>query len=253
MNIITLTTDFGTRDWFVGSMKGVILGVNPQAVVVDITHEIPTGNVRAGAFALAASCRCFPRQTVHIAVVDPGVGSHRAAIVVKTSDYCFVGPDNGILSLALAKEKVLEIWQVENENYFQQPVSNTFHGRDIFAPVAAHLTHRILMDSLGPPLKDYVRLDWPKPQVVDGLLRGEIIYIDHFGNAISNIEPPGKSAGTVRIPNKVECSIQEFYQAVPVGRPLAILGSTGYLEIAVNGGNAAQTFSLKLGDPVELA
>jgi S-adenosylmethionine hydrolase len=248
-----LTTDFGTRDWFVGSLKGVILGVNPQAVVVDITHEIPPGDIHAGAFVLAASCRWFPRQTVHVAVVDPGVGSPRAAIVVKTSDYCFVGPDNGILSIALAKEKVLEIWQVENENYFRQPVSNTFHGRDVFAPVAAHLTQRVLMDSLGPQLKDYVRLDWPKPQVVDGLLRGEIVCIDHFGNAISNIESPEKSAGTVRIPNKVECSIQRFYQEVPAGQPLAIPGSTDYLEIAVNGGNAAQTFSLKLGDPVELA
>jgi S-adenosyl-L-methionine hydrolase (adenosine-forming) len=253
MNLITLTTDFGTRDWFVGSMKGVILGVNPQAVVVDITHEIPPGNIRAGAFALAASCRCFPRNSVHVAVVDPGVGNQRAAIVVKTSDYCFVGPDNGILSLALAREKVLEIWQAENENYFHQPVSHTFHGRDIFAPVAAHLTHRVLMDSLGPPLKDYVKLDWPKPQSVGELLRGEIVYIDHFGNAISNIESPEKSAGTVRVPDKVQCDLKKFYQEVPAGQPLAVLGSTGYLEIAVNGGNAAQTYSLKLGDPVELA
>ena len=153
----------------------------------------------------------------------------------------------------MAKEKVLEIWQVENEIYFHQPVSNTFHGRDIFALVAAHLTHRVLMDSLGPPLKDYVKLDWPKPQVVDGFLRGEIVYIDHFGNAISNIESPEKRAGTVRVPDKVQCDLKKFYQEVPDGHPLAIPGSTGYLEIAVNGGNAAQTFSLKLGDPVELA
>jgi S-adenosylmethionine hydrolase len=252
MSIITLTTDFGTRDWFVGSMKGVILGVNPQALVVDITHEVPPGDIRAGAFALAVSCRCFPRNSVHVAVVDPGVGSHRAAIVVKTSDYCFVGPDNGVLSVALAKEKVLEIWQVENEGYLRQPVSSTFHGRDVFAPVAARLTQRVLMDSLGRPLKDYLRLDWPKPQVVGGLLRGQIVYIDHFGNAISNIESLEKSAGTVRVPDKVQCGLKKFYQEVPAGQPLAILGSTGYLEIAVNGGHAAQKFGLKLGDPVEI-
>lgn len=252
MSIITLTTDFGTRDWFAGSMKGVILSVNPQAVVVDITHEIPPGDIRAGAFALAVSCRWFPRNTVHVAVVDPGVGSHRAAIVVKTSDHFFVGPDNGVLSVALAREKVLEIWQVENEGYFRQPVSSTFHGRDVFAPVAARLTQRVLMDSLGPQLKDYVRLDWPKPQVVGGLLRGEIVYIDHFGNAISNIESPSKSAGTVRVPDKVQCHIKRFYQEVPAGQPLAILGSTGYLEIAVNGGNAAHAFGLRLGDMVEV-
>jgi hypothetical protein len=251
-NIITLTTDFSTRDWFTGSMKGVILGVDPQAVVVDITHEIPPGDIRAGAFALAAGYRCFPRQTVHVAVVDPGVGSHRAAIVVKTSDYLFVGPDNGVLSIALAKEKVLEIWQVENEGYLRQPASSTFHGRDVFAPVAARLTQRVLMDSLGRQLKDYVRLDWPKPQVTGGLLRGEIVYIDHFGNAISNIESPSQSVGAVRVPDKVQCHIQKFYQEVPAGQPLAILGSTGYLEIAVNGGNAAQRFGLKLGDMVEV-
>ncbi len=252
MSIITLTTDFGTRDWFVGSMKGAILGVNPQAVVVDITHEIPPGDIRAGAFALAVSCRHFPRNSVHVAVVDPGVGSQRAAIVVRTSDYYFVGPDNGVLTVALAKEKVLEIWKIENEGYYHQPVSNTFHGRDILAPIAAHLTQRVLMDSLGPPLKDYVKLDWPKPQVVGGLLRGEIIYIDHFGNAISNIEAPAKSASAVRVPDKVHCNIRKFYQEVPAGQPLGIPGSTGYLEIAVNGGNAAETFSLKLGDVVEV-
>ena len=138
-------------------------------------------------------------------------------------------------------------------NNLYQPVSNTFHGRDIFAPVAAQLTQRVVMDSLGPQLKDYVRLDWPKPQIVGGLLRGEIIYIDHFGNAISNIESPERSAGTVCVPDKVQCDLRKFYQEVPAGQPLAIPGSTGYLEIAVNGGNAAQTFSLKLGDPVELA
>lgn len=137
MNIITLTTDFGLADWFVGSMKGVILGINPQARIVDITHDVPAGDIRAGAFALLASYRCFPRNTVHVAVVDPGVGSERAAIAVRTEEYFFVGPDNGVLSFALAHENVQEVRHLQNEMLFRTPVSNTFHGRDIFAPVAA--------------------------------------------------------------------------------------------------------------------
>jgi S-adenosylmethionine hydrolase len=251
MNIITLTTDFGTRDWFVGSMKGVILGVNPHAMIVDITHEISAGDIRAGAFAVMASYRCFPRNTVHVAVVDPGVGSGRAAIVVRTADYYFVGPDNGVLSWALAKEKIVEIWQIENQTYFRQPVSRTFHGRDIFAPVAARLTQRILMDSLGRKLNDYAKLDWPNTDVIGGVLRGEIIFIDRFGNAITNIESPAKSTARVRVPGKLECAIKSFYQEVPHGQPLAIVGSAGFLELSVNGGNAAQTFGLKLGDAAE--
>ena len=253
MSIITLTTDFGTRDWFVGSMKGVILGVNPQAIVVDITHEVPSGDIRAGAFALAVSYRYFPRNTVHVAVVDPGVGSNRAALVVKTADYYFVGPDNGVLSVALAKEKVLEVWQAENQTYFRRPVSSTFHGRDVFAPMAAHVTTRVLMDSLGRKLKDYARLSWPMPQVVGGVLRGEIVYIDRFGNAISNIDSPATSVSKVRVADKVQCGIKRFYQEAPAGQPLAIMGSAGYLEIAVNGGNAALALGLKLGDIVEVA
>src|SRR5436309_8040773 len=127
MAIISLITDFGTKDWFVGTMKGVILGINPRASVVDITHEIAPGDIRGGAFALAASCRFFPKGSIHVAVVDPGVGSDRKAIAVRTADYCFVGPDNGVLSLALRNEKIQAIHALENENYFLQPVSHTFH------------------------------------------------------------------------------------------------------------------------------
>ena len=252
MNVITLITDFGTRDWFVGSVKGAILSVQPQAVIVDITHEIPPGDIRSGAFALMASCRCFPRDTVHVVVVDPGVGSARAAIVVRTSGYYFVGPDNGVLSWALAKEEVLEIRRAENETHFRKPVSRTFHGRDIFAPVAAHLTQGVPIGSLGGRLKDYFRLDWPKPQVAGALLRGEIVYIDRFGNAITNIESPAQPATKVRVPGKVDCAIKSFYQEVPQGQPLAIVGSIGYLELSVNGANAAHTFGLRIGDVIEV-
>jgi hypothetical protein len=172
---------------------------------------------------------------------------------VKTPDYFFVGPNNGVLSWALAKEKTCDVWQVEKEGYFRQPISSTFHGRDVFAPIAAHLTMRVFMDSLGHQLKDYARLDWPTPRVVSGVLRGEIVFIDHFGNAISNIDAPAKGVTKARVPDKVQCDIKKFYQDVPAGQPLAILGSTGYLEIAVNGGNAATALGLKLGDAVEVA
>jgi S-adenosylmethionine hydrolase len=252
MAIITLTTDFGTRDWFVGSMKGVILGINPQAQIVDITHEIPAGDVRTGAFALAASYRCFPRLTVHVAVVDPGVGSERNAIAVRTADYFFVGPDNGVLSLALAQEKVLEIRRIENASLLRQPVSHTFHGRDVFAPAAARLTQGVLFDSLGGKLDDYARLDLSQPKVVGGVWRGEIIYIDRFGNCITNLRALAKSAGKARVAGKLECPVGRIYQDAPPGQPVALVGSTGFLEIAINTGNAAQSFGLKIGDVVEV-
>ena len=148
--IITLTTDFGTKDWFVGSMKGVILGIQPEVLVVDITHDVSSGDIRGGAFALAASYSFFARGTIHLAVVDPGVGSDRAAIAVQTADYLFIGPDNGVLSWALRQESIKSIRKLENEKLFLRSISHTFHGRDIFAPVAAHL-------SKGWPSRNWAR------------------------------------------------------------------------------------------------
>lgn len=252
MAAITLTTDFGTADWFAGSMKGVILGIEPRATIVDITHEIPAGDIRAGAFALAASYRYFPRNTVHVAVVDPGVGTKRAAIAVRTADYLFVGPDNGVLSFALAREKVSEMRRLDNDAYFHKPVSHTFHGRDIFAPVAARLTQGIAFDTLGAALYEIVRLPWPQPKIEAGVLRGEIIHIDRFGNAITNLSSVSPAAKTARVPGKAECDVAQFYAQVPVGQPIAVTGSSGFLELAVNAGNAAQQFGLKIGDPVEV-
>ena len=252
MSVVSLTTDFGTSDWFVGSMKGVILAIEPTATIVDLTHDVPAGDVRAGAFALAAGAKCFPRFTIHVVVVDPGVGSERGIIAVRTADHVFVAPDNGVLTYVLANETILDIRSVERDAYFRKPVSNTFHGRDIFAPVAGHLAKGLLLESLGPKIKGYNELVWTKPAVEGGELRGEIIWIDHFGNAITNIELDSVpySAAAVRVPTKVECTIKEFYQQVPTGQPLALVGSTGFLEIALNSGNAAQSFGLKIGDPV---
>ena len=257
MPIVTLTTDFSVSDWFVGSIKGVILGINPQINIVDITHDLPSGDIYKGAFSLLAAYRCFPRNTVHLAVVDPGVGSQRAAIAVRTSDYFFVGPDNGVLSLALAQESVVEIRRLDNDQMFRKPVSATFHGRDIFAPVAARLTQGIIIDSLGAPLKEFMRLPWPKPKYDKGVVAGEVVYLDHFGNAITSIDLKtlaalGPRALKVSARDQELCEVKRFYQEVPQGQPVAVLGSSGLLEIAINGGSAAQVLSLKVGDSVSV-
>lgn len=257
MRIITLTTDFGTRDWFVGAMKGVVLGINPRATVVDITHEVPPGDIRAGAFALMASCRYFPTGTVHVAVVDPGVGGQRRAIAVQTPNACFVGPDNGVLSWALRRERVKQIRLLENEQIFLRPISRTFHGRDVFAPVAAQLSRGLSMARLGRALKDFVRLRWPEPVKRRDEVRGEIVFIDRFGNAITNIKTfrlTEKKAVTCIVSDKrkVRCRFALFYAAVPVNCPVVVPGSSGFFEIALNKGSAASVFGLTVGNGVVL-
>ena len=254
MGVITLITDFGTRDWFAATLHGVILGISPRAKVVDITHQIPPGDICSGAFALRASYRYFPKGTVHVAVVDPGVGSPRRPLAVQTVNNLFVGPDNGLLSWALAGERIKSIRQLENADFFLNPVSRTFHGRDIFAPVAAHLDRGAGMEQLGRELDGFIRQEWPKPARQGEDVVGQVIYIDHFGNAITNIErelvPQGASVCEVAGKRKARCRLAPFYGAVPVHRPVAVLGSSGLLEMAVNGGSIAQQFGVRIGDPV---
>ncbi|MHC1764771.1 MAG: S-adenosyl-l-methionine hydroxide adenosyltransferase family protein [Verrucomicrobiia bacterium] len=259
MAIITLTTDFGLQDWFVGTMKGVVLGIAPSATLVDITHEIAPGDVQAGAFALAAAFRFFPPGTVHVAVVDPGVGSDRAAIVVETERYRFVGPDNGLLSLAVDQAGPRKsVYRLEDRRWFLSHVSQTFHGRDVFAPVAAHLSNGVPATELGPEPANFQRLAMPGPVQTPQGWTGSIVCIDRFGNAITNLPDhlpifqqsllvrvrAGQSADTVRLSSS--------YSAVPKGEPLAILGSSGFLEIAVNGESAAQVLGLAVGASVEV-
>lgn len=257
MGVITLTTDFGTADWFVGTMKGVILGIAARASVIDITHDIEPGDIRSGAFAVMAGCRFFPRKTVHVAVVDPGVGSDRAAIAVETADYFFVGPDNGVLSWALARERIKNLRRLENGKYFRHPVSHTFHGRDIFAPVAAHLSTGVPMRQLGPAQADFVSLEWRQPVQKPRGIQGEVIWIDRFGNAITNIHEaelsqPGFQACTVWLGNRRLGRVQSFYQAVARGRPVAVIGSSGFLEVAVNRARADRSLGLKVGTRIRL-
>ena len=258
MQLITLTTDFGLADWFVGTMKGVILRLNPIAKIEDITHGIPPGDLRAGAFSLAASARFFPRGTVHMAVIDPGVGSARKALAVRTANYTFVGPDNGVLSWALRKEKIKAIHRLENQRYFLRPISHTFHGRDVFAPVAAHVARGVPLSKLGPKQRDFVQLPWPEPIVGKKWSEGEVIYIDHFGNAITNLGAErvrDPLANTIRIRTRKGvwvCPLKTYYSAVEVETPAAIVGSSGFLEIAVNGGSAAELLGLRIGTRVRL-
>jgi S-adenosylmethionine hydrolase len=255
MRIITLTTDFGTEDWFVGTMKGVIGTIGPKATVVDITHAIASGDIRAGAFALAASYKYFPRGTVHVAIVDPGVGTKRRAIGIQTERYFFVGPDNGVLSFALRSEKIKAVRALQNKAYFLEPVSQTFHGRDVFAPVAALLARGVQIAMFGPAVTNFVRLDWPEPKLHGNSIEGEVIYIDKFGNAIMNI--PATTMASLGLKNfelfkgrKRICMLATHYQAVPAGRAVAVPGSSGYLEIAVNGGKASAMLGLHPGDCV---
>jgi S-adenosyl-L-methionine hydrolase (adenosine-forming) len=255
VRVVTLTTDFGTSDWFVGAMKGVILGLHSRVQIVDLTHAIAPGDIQAGAFALAASYACFPKGTIHITVVDPGVGSARRGIAVATSKYIFVGPDNGVLSLALDRERIRAIYFLENPRYFRDHLSNTFHGRDIFAPVAGHLSRGVPISRVGRASAEFVKLELPIPRVTPNRIRGVVIYIDRFGNAITNIRSellrnhPGKririTAGRTRI-----FALSKFYEEAPAGSPLALINSDACLEVAIHRGHAARRLRLKIGSPV---
>ena len=255
MNVITLTTDYGINDWFVGTLRGVMARINPQAQVIDITHHIAGGDIRAGAFALMAAFRYFPYHSVHLAVVDPGVGGSRAAIVVRTSEHFFVGPDNGVLSWALRQEKIQAIHRLEDEKFFLQPVSQTFHGRDVFAPVAAHLSNGIAPERFGPGQESLIRLPWPEARRNRREAQGEILYIDRFGNAITNLQEEllagfERKRCRIIVRGKPVAAVHSHYGAAPTGKPAAVVSSSGFLELAVNGGSAARKFRLKVGDPI---
>lgn len=254
MKAITLTTDFGLDDWFVGTMKGVILRVAPNAPVVDLTHGIAPGDIRAGAFALAAAYRYFPAGTIHVAVVDPGVGSERAGVVIETENCFFVGPDNGVFSFALRGERLRSIHRLENPKFQLTEVSRTFHGRDVFAPAAAHLSRGVPPSQFGPRVHDLVQLEWPEPVATRSGLRGEVVHLDHFGNAITNLPASrvlASGATKVTVGGKT-VPLRQCYADVPRGKPVAVIGSSGLLEIAVNGGSAAKNPRIKLGTRILL-
>ncbi len=253
-----MLTDFGRRDWYTAAMKGVILDILPHAVLVDITHDIPPGKVSAGSFVLAQCYREFPAETVFLAVVDPGVGTERVPIAVKAGSWTFVGPDNGLFVFLTHrfKEPRMEIRRIENTEFFKKKPSRTFHGRDIFAPAAAHRAAGRSFASIGPIQENLSGGNWPKRDFgADG--KAEILYIDHFGNAIVDFStenfPESMLVKKVAVSWKGRLlPFVETFAEVKPGNPLAYFGSTGHLEIAINGGNAAQSLGLKIGDIIDL-
>jgi len=250
--VVTLLTDFGTRDSYVGAMKGVILGLAPGARLVDLTHSVPPQAVIPGALILRNAVPVFPSGTVHVAVVDPGVGSERAPIAVFAGDQVLVGPDNGLLHPAAGRLGLREIRRLECEALFRRPVSRTFHGRDVFAPVAAHLVAGIEPERLGPVVPSMEPLSLPECRVDAGEISGEVIYIDRFGNLITNI--PGallaEAGATARFAGGPRLPVADTYSQVASGEPLALVGSWEQLEIAVRDGSAARDLGGEVGSPV---
>lgn len=253
--IITLLTDFGTQDYFVGAMKGVIFSINAEVKIADITHEILPQDTRAAAFTLANYYKTFPPGTIHLSVVDPGVGSSRRAILAETNNYYFVAPDNGLLSFVFAEEKNLRVYELTNEKFFRPSVSQTFHGRDIFAPVAAHLSKGISAAAFGREIKDFVRFEIAEPgKISANEIEGEIIHIDRFGNLITNFKGedlPEKFV--IRITEKTFSKHLKYYAEADPGEIFSILGSAGFLEIVAYRDSAKALLNAKIGDKVFVA
>jgi len=260
--IVTLTTDFGINDHFVGTMKGVILNIAPQAEIVDICHAVQAFDVLDGALAIAQSYDYFPSGTIHVVVVDPGVGSARRPILMSTEKHYFVAPDNGVLSLVYSREERIRVRHITGEHYFLQPVSNTFHARDLFAPVAGWLAKGVDSGKFGDEISDYVRLNAPKPKPVnDKTLRGVVLKVDRFGNLVTNFTPNDVPALFAATPPSFKIvvgktEITEMHSNYAEGTPneiFGILGSMGYLEIAANRGSAVQLVGSGKGTEVLIA
>jgi hypothetical protein len=260
--IITLTTDFGSRDGFGGVMKGVILRLNPLATIVDITHDITPRNLEQGAFLFANAYKYFTANAIHVVVVDPGVGSARRPIAVQLGETFFVAPDNGVLTQAIANCQLsivnsrICVVHLNNPAYWLPHVSATFHGRDIFAPVAAHLSLGVPLDALGEPIDDWVKLSacTNAARLGDEIV-GRVVHIDHFGNAITNISEEmlvgmDRARVVIRIGAHALRGIKATYAATASGEALALISSSWQVEIAVRDGNAAQTLGIRIGDEV---
>lgn len=260
--IITLTTDFGLNDHFVGAMKGVLLETAPEAQIVDISHAVQPFDILDGALTISQAYSYFPSGTVHMVVVDPGVGTARRPIVVAGDRHMFVAPDNGVLSLVYAREERISVRHVTAEHYFLQPRSNTFHGRDIFSPVAAYLAKGIDPERLGEEISDYVRFAAPRPKPVDErTLRGVVLKVDRFGNLVTNITPTDLPKLFQAAPPPFKIAVGSKGQATRMcanyadggpGEVFAILGSMGFLEIASNRGSASQMLGAGKGSEVNV-
>jgi S-adenosyl-L-methionine hydrolase (adenosine-forming) len=253
---VTLTTDFGTSDHYVGTMKGVVYTINPAARVVDISHEVQSYDVLDGALTLAQTYTYFPAETIHVVVVDPGVGSARRAILARSEKYFFVAPDNGVLSLALEREERVSVRHITAEHYFLQPLSQTFHGRDIFAAVAGWLSKEVEFTKFGEEISDYVRFLMPVPKALDsGRIQGVVLKVDKFGNLVTNITPrdlpqlfaPGPPPFKIGIGKHEITRMRTAYAESAPGEVFGILGSMGFLEISMNRGSAGRALDVNKG------
>jgi len=250
--IIALLTDFGNKDWFVGTMKAVIMRINPNVKIIDITHEITPQDIRQAGFVLWNAYKYFPEKTIFVCVVDPGVGSERKIIAVETPKYIFIAPDCGLLDFVLSEVQILKAVYVENKNYFLDEISSTFHGRDIFAPVSAHISRGVDLSEMGSEAS----LKVPEKMFVEvtGLenYEGEVIYIDRFGNLITNLKSPVEVDGEIRVKDLIIEKISRTYSDVKSGQAVALVDSSGLIEIGIRNGNAKEVFKVKEGEKVFL-
>ncbi|HZS12067.1 MAG TPA: SAM-dependent chlorinase/fluorinase [Nitrospirales bacterium] len=261
ISVVTLLTDFGDRDYFVASMKGVILNINSQARIVDLSHGVRPQDIEEGAHLLSACYHYFPDGTVHIAVVDPGVGTTRRALLVTTSRYFFLAPDNGILTYALEQETGIEVRAIENKQYRLDADGATFDGRDLFAPSAAWLTRGQPPGSYGPMIRDMVKLPVQAPDWKDGAMVGQIVYVDRFGNLISNLTPlqikevqgaHRRDTVTVRIGGATIEGLSPSYEQGEASEPHALINSNGRIEVYVKNGNAAERLGVGRGERISV-
>jgi S-adenosyl-L-methionine hydrolase (adenosine-forming) len=256
--IITLLTDFGTKDHYVASMKGVILSINPGCTLVDISHQISPQDIEEGAFVLASAISSFPQGTIHLSVVDPGVGGPRKPILIVTSNCYFIGPDNGLFTLALLREKEKRIFVLTKKKYFLPEVSSTFHGRDLFAPVAAYLSLGIKPETLGERTDTWVEMSLGKPKKKGKELAGEILHVDVFGNLTSNIDEQSLSgfAGglplLIRVGRHLIRGVKKGYWEGKKGEMIALIGSGGFLEISLRDGNAQKKLKIKKREKIRV-
>ena len=260
--LITLTSDFGYRDPFVGIMKGVILSINPSANIIDITHGISPQNIMEAAFAIETSFASFPHKTIHVVVVDPGVGSVRRPILVTTDYHYFIGPDNGVFSrIYNSRHETLSVIHITAEHYFLPGRSSTFHGRDVFAPIAAWLSKGINVMNFGDPITDYVNIRLPAPVMSkENTIEGEVIYVDIFGNTITNIQTQQinelraiKPGGKMKVVVKGEdVAVKKYYSQAEDKSLYSLINSFGYLELFVRNSSASSDFGITVGDKVSV-
>jgi S-adenosylmethionine hydrolase len=252
--IITLTTDFGTQDGYPAVMRGVMLAINHRVTCIDLTHDIPPQDVARAAFVIGTSFHWFPVGSVHVVVVDPGVGTSRRALAVKAAGHTFVGPDNGVFTL-IFKQQPLAIYEITNRKYQLPNIGQTFHGRDVFAPAAAWLAKEINIERVGRPIHDPVRLAWEEPQVAGRTITARIVHIDRFGNLVTNLTSAFMREHlekfTLSLGGQTITGLAASYAGAGPGKLLAIIGSSGFLEIAVDQGNAATLCRLGVNDTLD--